>query len=104
MTRLVLLAGLALAGSVLAYSLAGAADLTGHAVAIDGDTIVIGATHIRLAEIDAPERAQTCNRFNVPVFGTAEWQCGRFAAYRMSKMLLDPVTCTPRATDRYGRT
>lgn len=95
MTRLPLLAGLALAGSLFC-TLVGAADLTGNATAIDGDTIVIGSTHIRLAEIDAPERAQSC--------GQPAWSCGSSATQAMRAMLAEPVTCMPRSTDRYGRT
>jgi endonuclease YncB( thermonuclease family) len=34
--------------------------VTGHANLIDGDTFAVGDTVIRLADVDAPELAQTC--------------------------------------------
>src|SRR5262245_41250346 len=39
---------------------ASAADLAGQATIIDGDTIEIHGTRVRLFGIDAPESAQTC--------------------------------------------
>ena len=36
--------------------------LTGDVRVIDGDTIAVGETRIRLEGIDAPETAQTCQR------------------------------------------
>ena len=51
------------------------------ATIIDGDTIAIGETHIRLEGIDAPEAAQTCGR---RWFGT--WACGQAAADELGKL------------------
>ena len=57
-----------------AHSAAAAGPLTGIARVIDGDTIAIGQTHIRLEGIEAPEAAQRCGR---RWFGT--WACGAVA-------------------------
>ena len=37
-----------------------ATDLVGAARVLDGDTLVIGETHVRLEGIDAPESHQAC--------------------------------------------
>jgi endonuclease YncB( thermonuclease family) len=74
--------------------------LTGMARVIDGDTIGIGETRVRLEGIDAPETAQTCQR---RWFGS--WPCGTAATAQLSKIIGDrPVTCAPRGLDKYGRT
>jgi len=74
--------------------------LTGMARVIDGDTIGIGETRVRLEGIDAPETAQTCQR---RWFGS--WPCGTAATAQLSKIIGDrPVTSSPRGLDKYGRT
>ena len=40
------------------------ADIVGSAYVIDGDTIKINDTRVRLNGIDTPESQQTCNRKN----------------------------------------
>lgn len=85
---------------VLARSDAPSGPLLGHARVIDGDTIAIGETRIRLEGIDAPESAQTCQR---KWFGS--WACGTAATAALASMIGDkPVTCEPRGLDKYGRT
>ena len=74
------------------------ADVTGNARVVDGDTIHIGETKIRLHGIDAPEQKQTCTA------GGKEWACGKAA----TKALLDAiyglmVTCKGDKRDRYKR-
>jgi endonuclease YncB( thermonuclease family) len=71
----------------------------GAARVIDGDTLAIGGTTVRLHGIDAPERGQACDRA-----GQA-WDCGAFAARVMADLIGGrPVTCDPpRDTDRHGR-
>lgn len=55
----------------LACSLAQAADLSGMPRIVDGDTLAIGATKVRLEGIDAPETDQVClNASGV------HWACG----------------------------
>ena len=75
------------------------ADVTGSARVVDGDTIWIGETKIRLWGIDAPESGQTCHRNGQP------WRCGKAATEALRRFLGNsPVTCESHGTDRYGRT
>lgn len=77
----------------------GADQVTGVASVIDGDTLEIRDTKIRLFGVDAPESTQTCQR------GRQVYPCGREAANELSKLLgQHTVTCQKRDTDRYGRT
>jgi endonuclease YncB( thermonuclease family) len=46
------------------------ADITGPARVVDGDPLRVGDTKIRLVDIDAPERRQTCWR------ASGEFRCG----------------------------
>ena len=72
--------------------------LEGRARLIDGDTIAIGASVVRLHGIDAPERAQTC------VERGQSWACGAWARAELGRMIgTDPVVCDVIETDRYGR-
>ena len=74
--------------------------LTGQVRVIDGDTIVVGETRIRLEGIDAPETAQTCQR---KWFGW--WACGTAATAALANLIgSKPVSCEPRGLDKYGRT
>jgi endonuclease YncB( thermonuclease family) len=74
--------------------------ITGPASAIDGDTIDVGGTRIRLEGIDAPESGQTCNRR----YRLGWWACGTAATNALIRMLEGrTVRCEPRGTDRYGR-
>ena len=41
------------------------ADISGTALIVDGDTITISGTKIRLNGIDTPERNQTCRKAGV---------------------------------------
>jgi endonuclease YncB( thermonuclease family) len=75
-------------------------ELAGSARIIDGDTIAIGNTRIRLEGIDAPETGQTCGR---RPFGT--WPCGAAARVALARRIDGkPVRCQPRGRDRYQRT
>jgi endonuclease YncB( thermonuclease family) len=103
------LGAVALAG-VLALCLAGnrldarsnpapGGTVSGVATVIDGDTIAIGETRIRLEGIDAPEAAQTCGR---RWFGT--WACGQAAADELGKLTVRQiVACENKGLDKYGR-
>lgn len=53
--------------------------VTGRASIIDGDTITIGTTRVRLNGIDAPESGQTCRNAT----GNT-WRCGAKAANALS--------------------
>lgn len=75
------------------------ATVTGVARVLDGDTLDIGGTHVRLYGIDAPEHDQTCRRAGRTV------PCGQEAAAALRAFLgTRTVTCERRDTDRYGRT
>ena len=76
------------------------ADITGQAKVIDGDTIKIGDTKIRIHGIDAPESKQTCQLPN-----TKTIRCGVIAGDAMRDLITGAtVTCKPTDIDRYGRT
>jgi len=72
--------------------------IVGRASVIDGDTIEIHGTRIRLFGIDAPEGGQTCN-----AQGKA-YRCGQKAALALSDRIGGKtVECRPKDRDRYGR-
>lgn len=73
----------------------GASDAT----AIDGDTIALNGTRIRLDGIDAPELAQTCR--TAP---GAPWACGIAARDALADILAGAtLRCDVTGRDRYGR-
>lgn len=78
----------------------------GYAIVIDGDTLRIGDTRVRLAGIDAPESGQTCSHHNrYPVQREETYECGRDATATMVALVRDRiVTCQQRGDERsYGR-
>jgi len=95
MLRSLAAAALAFAPCVPAY----AATLTGVASVIDGDTLEIHGTRIRLFGIDAPESGQLCTRES-----GERWRCGQQAALALSDRIgRATVSCSGLDTDRYGR-
>jgi endonuclease YncB( thermonuclease family) len=73
--------------------------LSGRAVVIDGDTLDIGATRVRLEGIDAPEASQTCQQAD-----RHPWPCGRVSSQTLARLIdKAEVTCTTEGTDKYGR-
>lgn len=74
-------------------------ELGGPAVVIDGDSMTVGSTEIRLEGIDAPEWNQKCWR------GDERWDCGRASTDALKAMVVNSagVRCVSRWTDRYGR-
>jgi endonuclease YncB( thermonuclease family) len=67
---------------------------------VDGDTLVIGTTKIRLASIDAPESDQVCLDAN-----RKRWTCGIEARDRLAAYIGNhPIDCAPAGLDAYGRT
>src|SRR5262245_24695256 len=74
-------------------------EIVGTARVIDGDSIVVAGTEIRLYGIDAPESRQTCRR------GGQDWACGAEATRVMRTMVAGrEIRCRAREQDRYGRT
>lgn len=87
---------------VLAFILAlpaAAAPFTGRVHVIDGDTIDVGQTRVRLFGIDAPERDQPCTSKD----GQA-WGCGDWVTRQVRDRYTDAqAVCTALDRDRYGR-
>lgn len=74
-------------------------DVSGSARVIDGDTLDVDGTRVRLEGIDAPEHAQLCNRND----GT-KWRCGRQATRALRQMTAGAqVRCYSRGHGSYGR-
>lgn len=72
--------------------------IAGGARIIDGDTLDLNGTRVRLYGIDAPERAQTCRH------GAQEWNCGTESRAALARMIGDqPLNCENQDIDRYGR-
>ncbi len=89
---------LAAAGALAVLRMAPESDLTGVAVAIDGDSIRIAGEEVRLKGIDAPELQQTCQ-----VSGRTT-PCGRESLAALRNMLAGGLaTCVGSERDRYGR-
>ena len=73
--------------------------ITGQASVIDGDTISIDGTHIRLQGIDAPEWDQTCDDAK-----GATWSCGSRAARELGAQVRGiALTCKTSDFDQYDR-
>lgn len=71
----------------------------GVATVIDGDTLEIHGSRIRLHGIDAPESRQTC----IETDGSA-WRCGQAAALALADRVdRTPILCEHLDMDRYGR-
>jgi endonuclease YncB( thermonuclease family) len=76
-----------------------AADITGLPGIVDGDTVEIGHTKIRLSGIDAPETDQLC----LDAKGE-KWACGIAARDALIKYSNgQPWDCDLTGTDQYGR-
>ena len=89
--------------AVLLFSLpslaaSGVENITGIPRIVDGDTLVIERTRIRLHGIDAPEIKQTCQRDGI------EWPCGQEASKALGEYVNGAeLRCERLNTDRYGR-
>lgn len=67
---------------------------------VDGDTLEVAGTKIRLFGIDAPEHGQICHDA-----ANTGYDCGARASAQMESLIAgQAVSCLPRTTDRYGRT
>ena len=93
--------GAALAALFLGpIAVAPAGDLTGQASVIDGDTLEIHRTRVRLWGVDAPESSQLCRGGD-----SLQYQCGAKAANDLNAFIARrSVNCVPASLDQYGRT
>lgn len=65
--------------------------ITGHARVVDGDSLIIGASRIRLFGIDAPEGRQDCRDAQ-----GKNYRCGETAKRALAGLIGGrTVTCTP---------
>ncbi|MFK7837919.1 MAG: thermonuclease family protein [Sulfitobacter sp.] len=76
-----------------------AVEVTGVIRVIDGDTLDVGTTRVRLHGIDAPERDQPCTTRNGQAWGCGDW---------VTRSVLDryqgaTARCEQTDMDRYGR-
>ena len=73
--------------------------ISGQARVIDGDTLDVGGTRVRLHGIDAVEADQTCRH---PERG--DWACGAHVSRELRNWVEGrAVRCAAHGTDRYGR-
>ena len=80
--------------------LAMADDLTGQVSVVDGDTLEIHGTRIRLWGIDAPESSQLCRAQDSNLY-----RCGAASANDLNSFIARrPISCVPLNLDQYGRT
>ena len=85
---------------LVASGSANSADMVGQASIIDGDTLEIHGSRIRLWGIDAPESSQLCRGDD-----SLQYRCGAKAANDLDAFIARrPVNCLPISLDRYGRT
>lgn len=95
-----LLSSTALLLAVIFTANAAARDLSGQASIIDGDTLEIHGTRIRLWGIDAPESSQLCRGDD-----SLPYRCGAKAANELDGFIAGkPVSCEAVSRDVYGRT
>jgi endonuclease YncB( thermonuclease family) len=89
-----------LAASLFASpALSGQADVSGVIRVIDGDTLDVGQTRVRLHGIDAPEVAQTCTGSD-----GVDWACGAWVSAQVRASLEGRAArCDAVDVDRYGR-
>jgi endonuclease YncB( thermonuclease family) len=94
--RVVILAAMTLVG---APAQAGA-DLSGIPRIVDGNTLIIGPTKIRLARIYAPETDQICLNAK-----SIRWTCGIEARDQLAEHIAGrEIICTSTGVDEYRRT
>jgi endonuclease YncB( thermonuclease family) len=88
------------AGTVTAQHASAKEPLVGIPRIVDGDTLIINGTHIRLQGIDAPETDQVCLNAQ-----GGRWRCGIEARDRLKEHVADrKISCADKGSDRYNRT
>lgn len=88
---------LLVASLLIALPLSAHAEVRGFARVIDGDTLDVAGTRVRLFGIDAPEMAQPCDT------PQGAWSCGHWAQQVLVELTRGLVTCQGIENDRYGR-
>ena len=84
---------------VFIVSPAHAADLTGTPRIVDGDTLHLNGTKIRLHGIDAPESKQSCTDQH-----GASYRCGEASTEALRTLIgSEPVRCEGDKKDKYNR-
>ena len=84
---------------ILFPSIGMVADLTGAPNIVDGDTLHLNGTKIRLHGIDAPETKQSCTDQH-----GASYMCGEASTEALRALVgSQPVRCEGSTHDRYGR-
>jgi endonuclease YncB( thermonuclease family) len=77
--------------------------ITGNARVVDGDTIEVRHTRVRLSGIDAPELHQQCRRSSGTI--ARLYPCGRDAKAALRHIIgVAAVSRQGKDRDRYGRT
>jgi endonuclease YncB( thermonuclease family) len=75
-------------------------EFVGQASVVDGDTLEIYGTRIRLWGVDEPESTQLCRGED-----SLQYRRGAESANALDAFIAkQPVTCAPISLDRYGRT
>lgn len=82
----------------MGMSSAAAETIAGPAVVIDGDTLRLLGSRIRLLGIDAPESRQDC-----ATAAGDTWRCGETATATLGVLVQDGVVCEGDALDQYDR-
>lgn len=84
---------------VLASSPVRAEEWRGAARVVDGDTVIIWGTRLRLISLDAPEGRQTCRNAK-----QVEYDCGMSATKELERLIGGKeISCSGEKRDRYGR-
>lgn len=72
--------------------------VSGQASVVDGDTIEIHGTRVRLDGIDAPESGQWCEASG------KQYRCGQMSAFALSDLIASKVVhCVETSRDRWRR-
>jgi endonuclease YncB( thermonuclease family) len=72
---------------------------TGRYSVVDGDSLALGGTRLRLLGIDAPELSQVCTLHGAP------WRCGAAARERLAAFVAaGDIACKGSRRDKYERT
>ena len=84
---------------ILISPFAWAEEWRGSARVVDGDTVIVGGTRLRLVSLDAPEGNQTCVNAE-----KAQYDCGQAATQELERLIGGrQVGCAGEKRDRYGR-